>query len=307
MGGEIGIESEIGLGSSFWFTINTSETCELTPHVDTLKSLIENKSIILCSEDQELTQVIKETLHHYPVTMTTIRGESLDELFNKEAPTQTNPNILIIEENWLNESHISELSESQHTVNALLIYCHSVDSASQLNKLPLAMRHRIIQPPLSNYAIKQALLSVLNTNETQKKIERSSPTPPLDLRVLVAEDNPVNQLVIKGALRKLGIKPDITNNGKEAVDQYIEAGGVYDLILMDCEMPELDGWNAAQQIRKLEKQPSNLEKLLIIAVSAHAIESQKKKALEHGMDDFLTKPFSQEELKTTLKKNKILK
>lgn len=307
MGGEIGIESEIGLGSSFWFTINTSETCELTPLVDTLQTSVENKSIILCSEDLELTQVIKETLHNYPVTMTNVHGDSLNDLFHNKAAPPTSQNILIIEENKLNESHISELSENQHTIIALIIVCHSVDSASRLNKLPLAMRHRIIQPPLSNYAIKQALLSVLSNDNTKIKKEHSSPTPPLDLRVLVAEDNPVNQLVIKGALRKLGIKPDIANNGQEAVDQYVEANGIYDLILMDCEMPELDGWNAAQQIRKLEKHPANLEKLLIIAVSAHAIESQKRKAVAHGMNDFLTKPFSQDELKATLKKNKIIK
>jgi len=214
------------------------------------------------------------------------------------------PNILVIEEALISETFLDKLTINNHIANFLLIYCHSLDTASRLSKLSFAMPHRVIQPPLSGFAIKQGLASILDNKKPQKP--SNILVPAVQLNVLVAEDNPVNQIVMKGALKKLVISPDIKNNGLEALKQYTDSESSYDLILMDCEMPELDGWNAAQKIRNIEKPAPHLKKLVIIAVSAHAIESQKQKAFDYGMDDFLTKPFSQAELKTILKKHDIL-
>lgn len=306
MGGEIGIKSQEGLGSVFWFTINTSEAGLLTSQPDNLKALIKNRSVMLCYENEELKEVTEETLYEYQVTIEPISYEALNELLNKNILKANQPNILIIEESCLNESRLCALSQSKNTAILLIIYCHNLDFASHLNKCEIAARHLIISHPFSNYAIRQALLSIL-TPLNMIKAEPIALTPAIELEVLVAEDNHVNQLVIKGVLQKMGIRPDIVNNGQEALNRYIEKNGAYDLILMDCEMPELDGWNTARKIRDLEKEAPNLKKVIIIAVSAHALESQRKKAIEFGMDDFITKPFSQAELKETLQKNQVIK
>ncbi len=303
MGGIIGIESQFGLGSVFWFTITLKEA-PLPSTTNNIALLINKKSITLCFEDREFEEIVKTSVLPYETDVDSIDLDTLYSVANSPSPPTNKPNILIIEEGILSESLIDKLTSNKLISDSLLIYCHSLDTASRLSKLSLAIPHRVIQPPLSGYAIKQGLSSILNDNKSKKS--KKANVSAVHLNVLVAEDNPVNQIVIKGALKKLGIYPDIKNNGIEALHQYTDSKDSYDLILMDCEMPELDGWNASQKIRNIERAAPHLEKLIIIAVSAHAIESQKQKAFDYGMDDFLTKPFSQAELKAILKKHKVL-
>lgn len=303
MGGNIGIESKFGFGSVFWFSIALNEST-LPPPTNKLDTLINKKSITLSFEDRELEEITKETISPYGANIDSIDLDTLHSLTNRSHAPTIKPNILVIEEGLLSENIIKKLTNNKNITDTLLIYCHSLDTASRLSKLSFAMPHRVIQPPLSAYAIRQGLTSILNNTKTKKYNKTTVST--VHLSVLVAEDNPVNQIVMKGALKKLGIFPDIKNNGLEALNQYTNCEESYDLILMDCEMPELDGWNAAKKIRNIEKPAPHLKKLVIIAVSAHAIESQKQKALDYGMDDFLTKPFSQAELKSILKKHNVL-
>jgi CheY-like chemotaxis protein len=110
------------------------------------------------------------------------------------------------------------------------------------------------------------------------------------LKVLVVEDNPVNRLVIKGLLGNLGIKPDLVENGRLAVNLVKASEQAYDLILMDCEMPEVDGYEATRQIRKFEKD-SATARALIVAVTAHAVKAFRDRAFECGMDAYLSKPI----------------
>ena len=303
MGGDIGIESQFGLGSVFWFSVELNEAT-LPTKKNNLATLIDKTSFTLSFEDRELEEIVKETISPYKVNVDSLDIDTLLNSTSAQTSNMEKPNILVIEEALISETFLDKLTINNHIANFLLIYCHSLDTASRLSKLSFAMPHRVIQPPLSGFAIKQGLASILDNKKPQKP--SNILVPAVQLNVLVAEDNPVNQIVMKGALKKLGISPDIKNNGLEALKQYTDSESSYDLILMDCEMPELDGWNAAQKIRNIEKPAPHLKKLVIIAVSAHAIESQKQKAFDYGMDDFLTKPFSQAELKTILKKHDIL-
>jgi signal transduction histidine kinase len=106
-------------------------------------------------------------------------------------------------------------------------------------------------------------------------------------RVLVAEDNPVNAMLVRRLLEKLGCEVHLARNGREAVEQG-RAGG-HDLVLMDCHMPELDGLEAARELRALG--PKDVSHLPIIALTASAMEADRKAAMDSGMDDFLTKPI----------------
>nr|WP_228550723.1 response regulator [Endozoicomonas sp. OPT23] len=115
------------------------------------------------------------------------------------------------------------------------------------------------------------------------------------LSVLVAEDNKVNQLVIKKYLQKFGIEPQIVEDGLQALKYCKEHQP--DLVLMDCEMPEMDGLEATKQIKKLY---SNKKSPIIIGLSAHAMSEQKQKALTAGMDDYLCKPVTINQLNSAL-------
>ena len=113
----------------------------------------------------------------------------------------------------------------------------------------------------------------------------------VDLRILVVEDNEINLKVIHGFLDKLGLSPATVNNGLEAVQHITEGGAEYDLILMDCEMPIMDGYTAAIRIHQWQKQ-NNKALTPIIALSAHAADIHRQKALEAGMALHIAKPLT---------------
>ena len=117
------------------------------------------------------------------------------------------------------------------------------------------------------------------------------------IRVLVAEDNPINQKVAAAMLDKLGARADVVGNGREAVDI---AGIVpYDLILMDCQMPELDGYRAASAIRLREGAGRHVA---IVAMTAEAMTGSRERCLAAGMDDYIAKPVKVEDLYDALMK-----
>ena len=122
-----------------------------------------------------------------------------------------------------------------------------------------------------------------------------------NLVVLVAEDNAVNQLVIGGILKKFQITPDFVDNGAKAVDAFNNADKPYDLILMDCEMPKLNGFEATAQIRSREAQVA-IPPTTIVALSAHAMTEKQDQAFESGMNDYMTKPVRVEDLANLLRK-----
>ncbi len=122
-----------------------------------------------------------------------------------------------------------------------------------------------------------------------------------DRQVLVAEDNPANQLVLKKLLKKVGIVPVFANNGQEALDYYTAEPSKWHLIFMDCEMPVMDGYTATEEIRAYEQQ-NNLKQNPIVGLSAHAIAEFKEKALNNGMSDYLTKPLNRDLLYQALNK-----
>lgn len=122
----------------------------------------------------------------------------------------------------------------------------------------------------------------------------------MGIRLLVAEDNDVNRIVINGLVGKLGSQADFAVNGIEAVDLYKSKHNELDVILMDCEMPEMDGYEATRSIREYELH-NQLPRKPIIAVTAHAVGESKELCLQAGMDEYITKPIRLEALKQKIR------
>jgi len=114
------------------------------------------------------------------------------------------------------------------------------------------------------------------------------------LNILLAEDNKINQKVALVNLNSLGYQVDVANNGKEAVEKFKQ--NHYDLVFMDIQMPEMDGIEATKEMREIENQQNVIKKIPIIAMTANTMEGDREKYLQVGMDDYVSKPFKQEEL-----------
>src|ERR1035441_2497808 len=159
---------------------------------------------------------------------------------------------------------------------------------------------RHVLKPVKGPDLLGAILQMIAEKEAQDGARRSAPvgassakTPPArSLRVLLAEDQLVNQRVAQRMLEKLGHEVTLANNGKEAVAQW--KPGLFDLILMDIQMPEMDGFEATAAIR------AQAGDTPIIALTAHAMEGDRERCLRHGMDGYLQKPIQSKDLATML-------
>jgi CheY-like chemotaxis protein len=121
-------------------------------------------------------------------------------------------------------------------------------------------------------------------------------------RILVVEDNLVNQTVAKRMLLKDGFEVGVASNGEEAVQQ-ITAGERFDLIFMDCQMPRMDGYEASRRIRSFEDKQGEGMHIPIIAITANAMQGDREKCIDAGMDDYIAKPVKKEALFEMLRRH----
>ncbi len=115
--------------------------------------------------------------------------------------------------------------------------------------------------------------------------------------ILIAEDNLINQKVIERMVQKLGYRADLVADGRAAIDALSQSP--YGLVFMDCQMPEMDGFEACREIRKRESGAAHIP---IVAITANAMKGDRERCLEAGMDDYVSKPFKQDDLKTVIQK-----
>ena len=138
------------------------------------------------------------------------------------------------------------------------------------------------------------MVSALQSADHQQQLDEpeastTAEVPTEKLRVLLAEDNAVNQKLAVAVLDRQGHAVTVASNGREAVDKWID--GDFDLVLMDVQMPEMDGFEATAEIRRLEAQHPGNQRTFIIAVTARARRSDRQNCLDAGMDDYMAKPI----------------
>lgn len=136
--------------------------------------------------------------------------------------------------------------------------------------------------------------------ESRERLMSESKTMQLDAKILLVEDNPINQMVAQKMLEKVGLKPVLANNGVEAMSRLNEE--VFDLVLMDCQMPEMDGFDATREIRKLGIKATNQREIPVIAMTANVMSGDRERCLDVGMDDYIGKPVQREQLESVLGK-----
>ncbi len=136
--------------------------------------------------------------------------------------------------------------------------------------------------------------------ETDEVAKQDSRSLPLSAKVLLVEDNPINQMVAQKLLEKVGLKAVLADNGVEALKVLRQQS--FDLVLMDCQMPEMDGFDATREIRKLDIRALYDQHLPIVAMTANVMSGDRERCLEVGMDDYVGKPVQRDKLEAVLRK-----
>jgi len=316
MNGEVGVSSQVGEGSTFWFTFR-APISETAPPPPPAPAALSGLRVLVVDDNRVNLRVLDGQLSQMGLTICCVPSgqEALDELHGacqKGAPY----NLAVVDHHMpemtgleLGRSIQSDQALSDSIVTVLLSSVSNKESGEEIKaagfaasltkpvrasalmdslSVAWAARRRHLPEQLSN-------LQQATTGGRKNNNSAAEDAPYAGLRVLLAEDNLVNQKVAVGMLEKLGCQVDVAGDGQKAVE--ISARGGHHLILMDCQMPEMDGYQATAEIRRSEGSGRHLP---IIALTANAMKGDREKCLAAGMDDYASKPMKLDTLRGVL-------
>ena len=301
MGGDIGVESEKGQGATFWFTacMEIEDVCDWNASRNQAKyeSLIAKKLLLV-----ESSRALADFLTHHCVAwglwVDAVASAKAAVAQIKHAVHSGEPYDFVGFDYALPDATGFELAQSIREIPELGELPLFMFSAGDIYHDQVHIRrlgiHSVLRKPVSIKLLHQELIALMGHEAAPVvEVERKSLEPEkfAHLRVLVAEDNPVNRMVIKGLLGKLSIVPAFAENGLEALQAVKDARERFNLILMDCEMPEMDGFEATQCIRDYERR-EGLAVTPIIALTAHALQEHREAVFASGMNYYLSKPIT---------------
>ena len=311
MGGEIGVTSKEGEGSTFWFTIHCedAEAAFVEEHFFSGEEL-RGKRIMFVDDSPDFVQVVREQAQTWGMEVGTAYygEEALQKM--EAAAAEGNPfDIVSLDMNMPSLSGLEVARQMEQsprlstTPRLLLTALRQVPDKDALNAAGIAVA---VQKPASARALRDTIQRIVTGHvsaQEKRSKERSSQliSALRDHHVMIVEDNTVNQMVIKGMLKRLGMSFDVAQDGQEALALYQEKPAAFSLLLMDCEMPNMDGYEATERIRAFE-QEQKLSRAPIVALTAHAIKEHQQRAFDAGMDDHIAKPIEAEKLKQVLAK-----
>ncbi len=323
-GGEIGVESTLGSGSTFWFSLpalredvtNIGTGCEVH-----LQTVLAGKKILVASDKSGVRQMLRRmaVLWGMEVEEAETGWMAIASLY--KAIGQNSPFDIVLVDIQLPEMVTGSLenlivSESAiaQTKWVVLTSAVQLEEAKRLVNngfsgylIKPVKTHRVFEC-LVNAIAPDAVIDRHQTSLTDAEIGDAelvtNQQELANLKILLVEDTPINQKVCLNQLRVLGGVADVANNGEEALSMM--ALQKYDIVLMDCQMPVLDGYEATARLRRLEVEAiaSGLmqphQKTVVIAMTANALKGDREKCLAAGMDDYISKPISMEKLKSVL-------
>jgi len=310
MGGEIGVVSKKGEGSTFWFTISlkTTETnISFKGRFDKAHKVLPQKLLLVTDSTVFGNSLAGRIAAEQGLVPTVITFDEIPDFASRHRAPDSSFDIILCDASSqqnlsVYKDRITDLrkfsgSDSVRCGLLVLLKQKFADEISILEYVDFA-----ISKPVPRVAI-QRMLSLdsefwLDRNDDQGN-QYSFAGTRIGARILVAEDNPVNQKLITEVLRIFACDLTLVGNGKEAV--LMNEKNQYDMILMDCQMPEMDGYEATRIIRSQE-QELDTEEVVIVALTANARKEDRDRCLDCGMNDYLSKPFTMAQLRNIILK-----
>jgi PAS domain S-box-containing protein len=309
MGGEIGMDSTLGAGSTFWFTL----ALEKQPQKVDARAKADIKGLRILVVDDHATNrdLLMRLLTSWGCRGSAVDGGEAAMKMLREAVASREPfRIAILDmampdmDGEMLGRRIKEDERLAETQLVLLTSLVAHGDTARIHEIGFAA---CISKPVRSARLFDLLLQIAGLKDGAVQI--ASPALPMDsaaqverrgkIRILLAEDNPTNQRVALHLLAKLGYKAHAVSNGREAIQAL--ANGPYDLVLMDVQMPEMDGFEATGRIRAGE---ASMEKcnIPVIAMTAHAMKGDRDACIQAGMDDYVTKPVNPQGLAEAIRR-----
>ena len=302
MGGRIWLKSKVGVGTTFFFEIWVKKS-NLSPALpfEGLEKMLAGKKVLIVDDNDTNRKVLHHTLDLWNMDVAEVNSGSQALTKIKESDTFD----VVLTDMEMPEMDGIELTEAIKKLDRyksvpVIILSSSHKTVSELNKSEIKFEAYLTKPVKKNMLLK-TLINALGLNVVVPK--KKSPSEYINmgenhpLRVLIAEDNLINQKVASRLLEKLGYQPDVVANGLEALEAV--ARQPYDVILMDLQMPEMDGLQASREINRLypkDKRPR------LVALTANAMKEDMERCFQAGMDDFVSKPVKPQEIAKALEK-----
>jgi signal transduction histidine kinase/DNA-binding response OmpR family regulator len=311
MGGEIGMESVPGIGSTFWFTVPLERSLARAAAAASPRAELAGTSVLVVDDNETNRTILDRQLSSWGMRVVTAPDGPSALRMLRAAMLTGRPfelAVLDLQMPGIDGLELALKIRADHALARLpmvmltSVGMHGREAAFRQSGIAVALTKPVRQPQLLD-----ALATALGERAPGRAQPRSQVTmvesaPPLPLtgarqRVLVAEDNPVNQRVAVRMLERLGLGADIASDGREAVNKLSSQS--YAAVLMDCQMPELDGFEATARIRARE---GSGRRTPIIAMTASAMRGDRERCLASGMDDYLAKPVTIDNLRTVLRR-----
>ncbi len=276
MSGTMGVESTLGAGSTFWCTVRLGRAAVEPRPPD---PLLASRSALVVEDDPGSRAMLATLLAQLGLRVGA--ATTLDAA--RAAARDGRPDVVLVAGATASEALLA-LARDLHGADRCVVLLLPIGQRPSSAALQGTGAMHVLSKPVRTASLRDALRAALQARATTAS-PRSDADDLQGLRVLVAEDNPVNQQIVLALLRKLGCQADAVGNGREAVDALARVP--YDVVLMDCQMPEMDGYEATGTIRAME---GTTRRTPIIAVTANAMDGDREKCLAAGMDDYVAKP-----------------